>query len=86
MQEIKGVRIYTGNGHEDFVIGKKLNTKTDRHITTLVDENDIVPIAVVDNSLDNSITVVCRIYPRNEGDKNETVLYKYKSSHYRVML
>ncbi len=86
MQELKGVRIYTGNGHEDFVIGKKLNRKTDRHITTLVDDNIVEPMAIIENSLDNSMTVICRLYPLVGTDKNETILYKYKSSHYRVLL
>lgn len=86
MQEIKGVRFYTGNGYEDFVIGKKLNSKTDRHITTAVDFNDVVPVAIVEGTLDGSITVYCRLYPLESEDKNESLLYKYKSSHYRIML
>ena len=86
MQEIKGVRIYTGNGHEDFVIGRKLNSKTDRHITTLVDINDVIPISIVEDGLDGSITVCCRLYPFDSEDKNEYLLYKYKSSNYRIIL
>lgn len=86
MQEIKGVRIYTGNGHEDFVIGKKLNSKTDRHISTLVDTVDVVPISIIEGALDGSVTVLCRLYPWDLEDKNEVLLYIYKSSNYRIML
>lgn len=83
MQEIKGARIYTGNGHEDFVIGKALNSKTDRHVTTLVDNNKVVPI-LIKEAMDNKILVVLRIYPLDGPDQNELLTFQYKGNLYRT--
>lgn len=84
MQEILGIRIYTGHGHEEFTIGKKLNPTSERHVSTLVDSVIVIPTKI--EVTPSKIRVHLDIF-LGEKDKEtpQKRMYEYNNLNYRII-